>query len=203
MTLDDHQQVLGERLRGIRNQQGMTLQQVEERSGGRWKAAVIGAYERGDRAISAPKLIELADFYRIPVAELLSDPEWRGSGAPDPEGVTIDLTALEASEGERALTIGNYARDVQARRGDFNGRVLTLRSDDLRVLSAIFLTTPVELKERLRDEGLLSGSEDGSDDPQDGEHLEVLVRIDGEAARRRARIEPDGTLRVMSTQRST
>ena len=52
MTSDDRTRALGARLRSIRNQQGLSLAQVEARSGGVWKAVVVGAYERGDRAVS-------------------------------------------------------------------------------------------------------------------------------------------------------
>ncbi|MBA3277972.1 MAG: transcriptional regulator, partial [Geodermatophilaceae bacterium] len=46
----DYARALGARLRGIRNQQGLSLQGVEDKSDGRWKAVVVGSYERGDRA---------------------------------------------------------------------------------------------------------------------------------------------------------
>lgn len=216
MTLENHQQRLGQRLREIRSQQDMTLQEVEERSGGRWKAAVIGAYERGDRAISAPKLIELARFYRVPVSQLLAEQSgWQSAGSHDPERVSVDLAALADSDGPRARSIDNYARDLQARRGDFNGRVLTLRADDLRTLSATFSTTPTELRDELEAEGLLFTQDDEDDiahtDPadahdgrlgdrelSDADRLEVLIQVDGEPSPRRARVEPDGTLRLMS-----
>ena len=64
---------LGARLRSIRQQQGLSLQGVEEKSSGRWKAVVVGSYERGDRAVTVSRLAELADFYRVPVAELLPE----------------------------------------------------------------------------------------------------------------------------------
>lgn len=67
----DYARALGSRLRAIRQQQGLSLQGVEEKSGGRWKAVVIGSYERGDRAVTVAKLAELADFYGVPVGELL------------------------------------------------------------------------------------------------------------------------------------
>lgn len=213
MTVEYHQQLLGQRLREIRSQQDMTLQEVEERSGGRWKAAVIGAYERGDRAISAPKLIELARFYRVPVAQLLPERSgWQTAGSHDPERVSVDLAALADSDGPRAQSIDNYARDLQARRGDFNGRVLTLRSDDLRSLSATFSTTPTELRDELEAEGLLFIQDDDDEiartdtpDVRDGElrdadRLEVLIQVDGEPSPRRARVEPDGTLRLMPAE---
>ena len=40
-------------LRSIRQQQGLSLHGVEEKSQGRWKAVVVGSYERGDRAVVA------------------------------------------------------------------------------------------------------------------------------------------------------
>src|SRR3954467_10832154 len=62
---------LGARLRAIRMQQHLSLHGVERKSGGRWKAVVVGSYERGDRAVSVQRLAELADFYGVPVNDLL------------------------------------------------------------------------------------------------------------------------------------
>ena len=75
--LDDYALSLGVRLRAIRQQQGLSLHAVEEKSEGRWKAVVVGSYERGDRAITVAKLAELAAFYGIPVGQLLPDAEAR------------------------------------------------------------------------------------------------------------------------------
>src|SRR5690606_34902139 len=69
----DYAKQLGARLRAIRQQQGLSLQGVEEKSGGRWKAVVVGSYERGDRAVTVNRLAELAAFYRVPVSELLPE----------------------------------------------------------------------------------------------------------------------------------
>src|SRR6202011_5211798 len=67
----EYAKTLGARLRAIRTQQGLSLHGVEEKSRGRWKAVVVGSYERGDRAVTVQKLAELADFYGVPVSELL------------------------------------------------------------------------------------------------------------------------------------
>src|SRR5690554_3781073 len=69
----DYAKQLGARLRAIRQQQGLSLQGVEEKSEGRWKAVVVGSYERGDRAVTVNRLAELAQFYRVPVSELLPE----------------------------------------------------------------------------------------------------------------------------------
>ena len=75
----DYARALGARLRAIRTQQGLSLHGVEKKSKGRWKAVVVGSYERGDRAVTVQKLAELADFYGVPVGELL--PEGRTASA--------------------------------------------------------------------------------------------------------------------------
>ena len=71
--MGDYAKALGGKLRAIRQQQGLSLHGVEQKSGGRWKAVVVGSYERGDRAVTVQKLAELADFYGVPVAELLPE----------------------------------------------------------------------------------------------------------------------------------
>ncbi len=159
MSNTDYQRRLGERLRSIRGQQDLTLQQVEERSQGRWKAVVIGAYERGDRAISAAKLAELAAFYGVPVSELLPEPSVAVAAAADPTAsrkVVLDLEKLAAEGLNPALRpISRYATTIQLQRGDYNGRVLTLRSDDVRALAVVLGVTAEELIERLSGEGVL------------------------------------------------
>src|SRR6187200_1158047 len=78
----DYARALGSKLRAIRAQQHLSLHGVERKSGGRWKAVVVGSYERGDRAVTVQKLAELADFYGVPVAELL--PEGRVPSGSEP-----------------------------------------------------------------------------------------------------------------------
>ena len=62
---------VGERLRAIRRQKGLSLHDVEARSDQEFKASVLGAYERGERAISVPRLLRLAELYRVPADQLL------------------------------------------------------------------------------------------------------------------------------------
>src|SRR5688500_9641715 len=84
-------QRVGERLRLIRKQKGLSLQEVEATSAQEFKASVLGAYERGERAISVPRLQRLAKFYTVPVDQLLpQDADDFGVRARDDE--LIDLT---------------------------------------------------------------------------------------------------------------
>ena len=87
--------------RNIRLQKGLSLHD-EERSDKEFKASVLGAYERGERSISVPRLQRLAIFYGVPVDHLLprlgpevGEAAAAGGGGND-EAVCIDLEALES-----------------------------------------------------------------------------------------------------------
>jgi transcriptional regulator with XRE-family HTH domain len=57
-------------LRKIRKSKGLSLHQVEVLSNGKYKPIPLGSYERGTRAITVSKLIELSEFYEVPITEL-------------------------------------------------------------------------------------------------------------------------------------
>ncbi len=157
--MTEYQTKLGSRLRAIRQQQGLTLQQVEEVSGGRWKAVVVGSYERGDRAVSVAKLAELSDFYNVPVSELLPKEFTAGATASGegPSKIMLDLRQLSRPDLNPELRpVSRFAHTIQLQRGDFNGSVLTIRGEDLRALSVIYGTDPSELMIRLSDEGVIA-----------------------------------------------
>src|ERR1700729_1543076 len=82
---------LGHRLREIRQQQGLSLHGVQAKSGDRWKAVVIGSYERGDRSITAHRLAELADFYGVPMARLLPGTDSGQDAPPVRRRLMLDL----------------------------------------------------------------------------------------------------------------
>lgn len=150
----DYQQLLGERLRAIRSQQGLTLQDVEDRSDGEWKAVVIGSYERGDRAVSVAKLARLARFYGVPMRDLLPVTEPSAEDTKDDAPrVVLDLTRVpDAAVSDDAIAaLSRYARRIQLQRGDYNGRMLSLRADDIRALATAFGRDADDLVRNLRD----------------------------------------------------
>jgi transcriptional regulator with XRE-family HTH domain len=151
----DYARALGARLRAIRQQQGLSLHGVEERSQGRWKAVVVGSYERGDRAVTVQKLAELADFYTVPVAELLPDASPAAAAEP-PQRLILDLERLGQVPAEKAGPLARYAAAIQAQRGDYNGRVLSIRQDDLRTLAVIYDEAPSALADQLIAWGVLN-----------------------------------------------
>ena len=150
---------VGERLRLIRRQKRMSLQEVEASSGQEFKASVLGAYERGERAISVPRLQRLARFYNVPVDQLLPNddgPAFDGSSpAPTQDAsVTIDLRRLERLNGAEADMLSRYLTMIQLQRQDFNGRMLTIRRDDLRAIACILGVTYEGANGRLDSLGL-------------------------------------------------
>lgn len=142
--------LLGERLRSIRRQRGLSLQEVQRLTDGEFKAAVLGAYERGERSLSVPRLRRLAEVYGVPLTQLL--PPDDGAAGPPPsggDGVTIDLNKLEDLTGTDATILERFLRAIQMQRQDFNGRVLSIRRDDLRMLATLMDQTEDSFNDRL------------------------------------------------------
>jgi transcriptional regulator with XRE-family HTH domain len=155
----DYAARVGERLRSIRLQKRLSLHDVEDASAKEFKASVLGAYERGERSISVPRLQRLAQFYGVPVDRLLPQAEEDvvslDSSSPSTDrGIRIDLTKLEAVDAPEIPVIGRYVTMIQMARGDFNGKILTVRGDDVRALAAVLDTTPDVLATRLESLGL-------------------------------------------------
>ena len=143
---------LGVHLRRVRMQQGLSLHDVEDLSDGEIKASVLGAYERGERSVSLGRLRELAGFYRVPVVELL--PESVPVGEVDTRPVVIDLQVLEQRR-DALPALTRYVEGIRRLRGDYNGRVLTVREEDLRTLAAARGSDPSQLRAELSAVGLL------------------------------------------------
>jgi transcriptional regulator with XRE-family HTH domain len=148
---------VGERLRAVRMQKGLSLHAVEVESDHEFKASVLGAYERGERAISAPRLLRLAAFYGVPADVLVPRPddEIVLPGAAATESLRLDLVKLADLQTPEAVAISRYASAIQVRRGDFAGKVITLRRDDLTVLASVLGTTTTALVADLGSQGLV------------------------------------------------
>ena len=151
---------VGERLRSIRLQKGLSLHDVEEASAKEFKASVLGAYERGERSISVPRLQRLAQFYGVPADRLLPEPEGQVITLDGPRrdinhGVRIDLQKLGEVRAPEVPVLGRYVTMIQMARGDFNGKILTVRGDDVRALAAVLETTPEGFTMRLDDLGIM------------------------------------------------
>ena len=152
-----YNEAVGQRLRSIRKQRGLSLQDVEEISGREFKASVLGAYERGERALSLPRLQRLAAFFNVGPGQLLPQEE---AGEPRPTatvasgGVTVDLNKIDSLTGREAKLLEDFLRAIQMMRQDFNGRVLTIRRNDLRLLSLLLHQGEEDFSRRLTDLGV-------------------------------------------------
>ena len=150
--------VIGERLRSIRRQKRWSLHDVETRSDHEFKASVLGAYERGERAVSVPRLLRLAELYGVPASQLLPQDEPEiDLTQPSPTlvgGFTLDLVALQSLEADERAILERFVVAIQRQRQDFNGRMLTIRQTDVRLLAAVLGRSPDELANRLEDLGL-------------------------------------------------
>ncbi len=171
---------VGSRLRAVRKQMRLSLQAVEAMSDQEFKASVLGAYERGERAISVPRLQRLAKLYDVPVDQLLpqdddanrwgpaAERDGNGATAADNpararralrpwdghEKVTIDLTKLNSVSGPERDLLRRFLSMIQVQRQDFNGRMITIRAEDLRAIACLFGVTPDAMSRRLDELGL-------------------------------------------------
>ena len=168
LTVDEmspaYAQEVGQRLRSIRRQQGFSLQAVEDNSEREFKASVLGAYERGERIISVLRLQRLAGLYGVPVDQLLPrgigptpaaiNGTMSGLEAADVGPVTIDLARLEILDAPERDLIRRYVGKIQIQRGDYNGRVITIRNEDVRALARVFERDEADMRRRLDELGV-------------------------------------------------
>jgi len=141
---------LGAKLRRIRKQQGLSLNDVERKSNARWTAMVVGSYERADRAVTVTKLVELADFYGIPVSDLLPD-AWIHAPPPATTAIVLDLQRLRELPTEHGALLARFVSAIEHQRGDYNSQVLSIRGEDLRSLAILYDRSPNELLDQFID----------------------------------------------------
>ena len=139
-------------LRAIRKGRGMTLKDVEKNSRGKWKAVVIGSYERCDRALSLNKAVQLASFYKVPLDELL------GITSPvksEHSRFTFDMRALSKNENPGLISLKRFLNALVTARRDWNGEVFSIRGADLAAVSALLAIPEIRLRDELVAHGLL------------------------------------------------
>lgn len=111
----------------------------------------MGSYERGSRAISLARTIEIANLFAIPLSELIEEPTNTYSRSADL--LIFDLRKLReisiSKQGDEISKINAFVSGICARRRDWNGEVLTLRSADLDTLTLILSAPSFQVKELL------------------------------------------------------
>jgi len=113
--------------------------------------------------ISVLRLQRLAEFYRVPVDQVLprSQPQGTGSGqgsarddfAPQ-RPLTIDLTRLNSTESIEGQVIRRYIHGLQNERSGFHGAVMAIRAEDLQVIGRFFERDEAAMEMRLVELGL-------------------------------------------------
>jgi transcriptional regulator with XRE-family HTH domain len=142
-SLDElsYARLVGERLRQIRQQKKLSLNEVENATNQEFKASVMGAYERGERMISVPRLERLAHFYGVTVDQLLPrDKQREGDTQTNnaaPTKLRIDVAKLTLRDAKEFKMLERLLRMIQVQRQDFNGKVITVRAHDTRAIAVI------------------------------------------------------------------
>lgn len=139
--------MIGNRLRSIREQKQLSLSDVERLSGGDFGPSTVGAYERGERTITIPRLDRLADFYGVTIEQFLPRPSGQTAittrTSPIKERLTIDIAKLERLNGTPFVTLLRFIELVRAQRRDDHPDMITLRGADA-IVAAAMLSVPVE-----------------------------------------------------------
>jgi transcriptional regulator with XRE-family HTH domain len=154
-----YNRLVGNTLRRVRREIGLSLLDVEERSTGEFKASVLGAYERGERAMSLHRLDRLAAIYEVPVGRLL--PSREPDANPDarlPAGgsrLCIDVDRLARLDEPGFRSLADYLRGIQVRRDDLGGSSVTVRDADRLAIAAILRVPENDVVDELRVRGLL------------------------------------------------
>jgi transcriptional regulator with XRE-family HTH domain len=114
-------------MRLIRESRHLTLIQAAKLSKGEISAIALGSYERGDRSVSARKLIAIATLYEVPISELFESPKKYLAE----ERISIDIRKILMTSSPVAQKITAVIRNIARMRGDWNGEVISLRAHDI------------------------------------------------------------------------
>jgi transcriptional regulator with XRE-family HTH domain len=163
---------IGKTLRAVRRRQRLSLAQVAARSGNEFKASSLGAYERGDRAISVSRLQRLAAVYGVS-PEVLMQPE-RNDVLMRParndvidlvrlenqelSGLVLDLSRFRASDDPRLMAVMKFATAIRSIRTQPTTSVIVVRRSDAAFIASLLGCDPVDLDQQLRSAVLIAKS---------------------------------------------
>ena len=107
--------------------------------------------------MSLPRLRRLADFYDVPIEQLLPKEAKLADGrsATASTKLAIDLVKLATIDGTGFATLSRYLTMIQVQRGDFNGKVLTVRADDVRAIAVMLDVAIDDVRAHLEEIGVL------------------------------------------------
>ena len=140
-------ETLNTRMRLIRESRHLTLVQAAKLSKGKISAIALGSYERGDRAVSAGKLITIANLYEVPISELFEAPR---NFMPE-ERISIDIRRILTTSNPAAQKITEVLRNIARMRGDWNGQVISLRGQDVNNFQVFTGLTTEQIQQVVND----------------------------------------------------
>lgn len=145
-----------ERIRELRRERGLTLLAFEKRSGGRIRAVVLGAYERGDRSMTLEKIIEIASVLDVGLSHLVESTLPMGLPSHGQTRHIYDLVKLRAlEESDEKQVLSRYIARVAQQRRDWAGQIISLRSDDIEALSRVIDSETVTFKDWAFSQGII------------------------------------------------
>ncbi len=141
--MDTTQQLLqlNLRLRFLRESRNLTLVQAAALSQGSISAMALGSYERGDRAITAAKLVAISQMYGVPLQELFAAPDKTIAS----NRITVDIRKVNGNASEVSKRFSGVIAKIVRMRSDWNGELISLRSEDLKNLSTFSGFSPEEI----------------------------------------------------------
>jgi transcriptional regulator with XRE-family HTH domain len=142
-------ETLHTRMRLIRESRHLTLIQAAKLSRGQISAIALGSYERGDRSVSARKLIAIANLYEVPISDLFEAPRESISE----ERISIDVRKILTTSHPTAQKITEVLRNIARMRGDWNGEVISLRAQDIKSFQAFSGLSAEEITTVITDYG--------------------------------------------------
>jgi transcriptional regulator with XRE-family HTH domain len=140
-------ETLNTRMRLIRESRHLTLVQAAKLSKGQISAIALGSYERGDRAVSARKLITIANLYEVPISELFEAPR---NFMPE-ERISIDIRKILSTSNPAAQKFTEVLRNIARMRGDWNGEVISLRGQDVNNFQVFTGLTTEQIQQVVQD----------------------------------------------------
>jgi transcriptional regulator with XRE-family HTH domain len=150
-------ELVGERLRKMRQERNMSLQEVCSRSGGSFVVSTLSAYERGKRSLSLERVHELAGIYGQSTTSLLdveNEPDLQRAVAGNTP-LRIKLESLSKLSLEERRPLETYLEFLRQLRNDPTRDLLTIRKEDLIYLSSLYGVRPQALKDYFEREGVL------------------------------------------------
>lgn len=150
-------ELVGEKLRRMRQDRGMSLQEVCTRSGGSFVVSTLSAYERGKRSLSLERLCELAAIYGqspMTILDIEDEPEFQRA-LTNNGPLRIRLGSLARLGEEERKPLETYLSFLRELRNDPASEMLTIRKEDLSYLSGLYGVRPQALKDYLEREGIL------------------------------------------------